>query len=204
VDGQVSHETRFTSLSLGGFYALYENLVAYEYYPPLFAKPNNFEAAQVDGLEAEAELHPRPWATGSASYTLTFTQDLRDDPRYYLKELPYRPRHRLYARAAFGPAWAHGVLDVDYQSSVFTNRTEAVSLPGRAFVGAGVSSQLWRAPTVVLAVQLKNAFDAQAQDFDGYPLPGRAIYATVSVSWDRAPPARAQTQSHSPAMLSSR
>jgi vitamin B12 transporter len=195
VDGQVSHETRFTSLSLGGFSALYENLIAYEYYPPLFAKPNNFEAARVDGMEAEAELHPRPWASGSASYTLTFTQDLRDDPRYYLKELPYRPRHRLYARAAVGPSWVHGVVDIDYQSSVFTNRTEAVSLPGRAFVGAGVSSELWRAPKVVVAVQLKNAFNAQAQDFDGYPLPGRAIYATLSVSWGRAPPARAQTPS---------
>jgi vitamin B12 transporter len=204
VDGQVSHETRFSSLALGAFYALYENLIAYEYYPPLFAKPYNFDAALVEGLEAEGELHPRPWLGGSFAYTLTFTQNLRDDPRYYLKELPYRPRHRLYARAAVGPAWARGQLDVDYQSSQFTNRTEAVSLPGRAFVGAGVSSELWRVPKVVLAVQLKNAFDAQAEDFDGYPLPGRAIYATLSVSWDRAPEARTLSPSASPAMLTSR
>jgi iron complex outermembrane receptor protein len=172
---------------VGGFYSLYENLISYEYYPPLFARPYNFDTAAVGGLEAEGELQPRPWAGGTLGYTLMFSQNLRDDPRYYLKELPYRPRHKLYARVTGGPLWARARAEVVYQSEQYINRTQTVALPPRAFLSAGVSTQVGSSPQVVASLELKNALDTHAEDFDGYPLPGRALYLTVSVAWDRRP-----------------
>jgi vitamin B12 transporter len=192
-DGQLSHETQFSRVSAGGFYALYENLISYELYPPLLAKPYNFETASVEGLEAEAELRPRPWMTATAAYTLTFSQNLRDDPRYYLKELPYRPRHRLFARASGGIRWIRPRIEVLYQSEQFINRANGANLPARAFVNAGASSDLWLAPLVTLALEAKNLFDTQAEDFDGYPLPGRAFFATLSVAWDPPHPTTRKT-----------
>ena len=196
LDGQVQHATRWTRASVGAFGALYEDLISYEYYPPFFAKPFNFSTALVRGLEAEAEFKPARGLALSGAYTLTFSENLRDDPRYYLKELPYRPRHRLYARSTGEWGRWQARCEVLYQSQQFTNRTERVALPARAFVNAGITGEIWRAPHVSAALELKNAFDTQAQDFDGYPLPGRAIYVTLSVGWD---PATA-----SPTLLSTR
>lgn len=182
-DLAVVHRTEHSLASLGGFYSLYENLIAYELYPPFAAKPYNFSAASVAGLEAEGEWRPYSWVAGTLGYTLLISRNLRDDPRYYLKELPYRPRHKLSARVSGGPRWLTGRVEVAAQSSQFTNRTEEAVLPGRAFVHAGLSSTLGHAPELTLSVELKNVFDVHAEDLDGYPLPGRSAYVTLTAAF---------------------
>ncbi|MBN1204845.1 MAG: TonB-dependent receptor [Myxococcaceae bacterium] len=181
-DVALVHRTERSLASVGGFYSLYEDLIAYELYPPFAAKPYNFAAASVAGLEAEGEWRPHPWVAGALGYTLLVSRNLRDDPRYYLKELPYRPRHRLSARVSGGPRWLTGRVEVAAQSAQFTNRTEEAVLPGRAFVHAGVSSSFGRSPELTLSVELKNVFDAHAEDLDGYPLPGRSAFVTLTAA----------------------
>jgi len=184
------------TVTLGGFYSLYEDLISYEYYPPFLAKAYNFAAAQVYGLEAEAEAKPHPLVRARASYTLLGSTNLLDDPRYYLKELPYRPRHALNARLRVGPEWLEGRVELSYQSEQFINRTGSSSLPGRAFLHAGVSStfRVGRPGLEFTAsFELKNALDVRAQDLDGYPLPGRAAYVSLAVHLDRGP-SHAQSQ----------
>jgi len=174
----------------GGFYALYEDLISYEYYPPMLARPVNFAAAQVAGVEAEARVQPLPWLTASASYALLFTQNLKDDPRFYLQPLPYRPRHKLHARLAIGPKWLYARGEVLYQSEQFVNRTGMLSLPARVFVNAGATCVLTGSPSwpsLSLSFELKNLLDAQGADLDGYPLPPRAAYLTLGLSWDVIP-----------------
>lgn len=182
-DGALERRTEVSTVSVGGFYSLYEDLIAYELYPPFAARPYNFAAASVAGLEAEAEWRPRPWLSGAASYTLLVSRNLRDDPRYYGHELPYRPRHKLWARVLAGPRWLNGRVELAAQSAQFLNRTEELTLPGRAFVHAGLSTTFGRAPELTLSVELKNVFDARAEDLAGYPLPGRSLYATLSASF---------------------
>lgn len=169
-------------VQLGGFAGIYEDLISYEYYPPLFARPYNFLAARMMGLELEASVEPTPWLSAGASYTLLSTQNLKDDPRYYLKSLPYRPMHKAHARVAVGPRWLRARGDVLWQSEQFTNRSQTVALDARAFVNAGLVVQPWS--TVALALEVKNLLDVQSQDLDGYPLPSRGAYLTLSVAWD--------------------
>ncbi|HYH95962.1 TonB-dependent receptor [Hyalangium sp.] len=188
-DLAVVHRTERSQASVGGFYSLYEDLITYELYPPFSSKPFNFATASVAGLEAEGEWRPHPWVAGTLGYTLLVSRNLRDDPRYYLKELPYRPRHKLSARVSGGPRWLTGRVEVAAQSAQFSNRTEEAVLPGRAFVHAGASSTFGRAPELTLSMELKNVFDAQAVDLDGYPLPGRSAYVTLAVAFGGAPPA---------------
>lgn len=172
-------------LSLGGFHGLYQDLITYEYYPPMLSRPFNISTARAFGLEAEGEARPHPLGSLALSYTLLFSQNLRDDPRYYLKELPYRPRHKLHARAYFGPSWARPRAELLYQSEQFQNRTATLSLPARALVNAGLSSQLLASPRLELSLEAKNLFDVQSQDLDGYPLPPRAGYLTVAIAYDK-------------------
>jgi len=185
-DVSINHRTNVSLVSLGGFYSLYEDLISYEYYPPLLARAYNFSSARVGGLEAEGQIQAHPLVSALFGYTLLFSQNLRDDPRYYLKELPYRPRHRLHARIAAGPRWGRGRVELSYQSAQFFNRTETLSLQPRALVNVGISSTVFSAPELVASLEVKNVLDVSAQDFDGYPLPGRAAYVTLSFSWDRS------------------
>lgn len=172
--------------SLGAFYSLYEDLIVYEFYPPMLARPFNFAAAEAYGLEAEAQVHPHPWLSAQASYTLLFSTNLKDEPRYYLKELPYRPRHRLYARAAFGPEWLSARADLLYQSSQYQNRAQTLVLPSRALLNAGLQSTPWKKLELTASIEVKNLLDVHSVDLDGYPLPSRGLYLTLATAYSAA------------------
>ena len=104
-----------------------------------------------------------------------------------MKALPYRPVHRLNARASFGVRRARARMEVDVQSEQFTNRTNTLSLPARALVNAGLTSIVFDRPEISLAVDAKNLFDVQTSDFAGDPLPGRALFVTLSFSTEGHP-----------------
>lgn len=182
VSAAFRHERGFAQVT--GFLGLYENLIAYELYPPTLAKPYNFAAAQVAGLEVEGALQLGRYLEAQASYTFLSTQNLKDDPRYYRKALPYRPRHRVTGRVVGGVDWLSGRAEVLVQSEQFINRTESVSLPARAFVNVGIASTPWKNPRVTVAFDVKNVLDVQSQDLDGYPLPPRAAFLSLAVAWD--------------------
>jgi iron complex outermembrane receptor protein len=184
---------------VAAFGSVYEDLISYEYYPPFLARAFNFATAAVYGVEAAGEaslpLGAGATASASAAYTLLFSRNLRDEPRYFLKELPFRPRHTLRAQLTAGPEWLVGRLELRAQSEQFLNRTEEGRLPARALVHASVEAALPFARAVRLTAQVKNVFDVQAHDVDGYPLPGRAFYAGVRAELgDRSPERSSQEQ----------
>lgn len=176
------------AVSVAAFGSLYEDLISYEYYPPFLARAYNFATAAVYGVEAAGEAGLPLGAAISAAYTLLFSLNLRDEPRYFLKALPFRPRHSLRAQLSGGPEWLTGRLEVRAQSEQFINRTEEGQLPARALVHASVESVLPFSRWMRLTVQVKNVFDVHAQDVDGYPLPGRSFYAGLRAELgDRSP-----------------
>jgi len=136
------------------------------------------------GVEAEASVKPSQWLEGSLSYTFMSTQNLKDDPRFYLKSLPNRPAHRVTARLSIGAPLLRGHLEVFAQSTQFMNRTETLSLPARAFVNGGIASTPWKNPALTVSLDVKNLLDVQTQDIDGYPLPPRAAFVSLAFAWD--------------------
>jgi iron complex outermembrane receptor protein len=40
---------------------------------------------------------------------------------------------------------------------------------------------------LTLSFEVKNLLDVQAEDLDGYPLPPRAAYLTLGITWDAVP-----------------
>jgi iron complex outermembrane receptor protein len=190
VDGALLYANRWASGSVGGFWTRYQDLITYEYYPPFFARPQNISVADAWGMEAEARLRPWSWFDAEASYTLQQTENLRDVAPYYGKPLPYRPAQLGWVRLAAGPDWLQARVDVRGRSSVTVNRAAVLMLPGHVFVGAGLDVVLWNADQrrISLSVQVSNIFNVQGQDLDGYPLPGRAVFATLALALGEANP----------------
>ncbi len=180
-DLAVSLARRGLAVSVGGFATWYQDLIAYELYAPFRARPGNFAAARVVGGEAQAEAQLGGLSV-AAAYTLAFSENQQRDVSFAGKELPYHPRHRLHGRlaAALGRLAAH--LDADVQSEQFVSRTNTVALPARVLADAGVgvlavpSADLW------LNLEATNLLDAQASDFTGYPLPGRAFLVVLRIA----------------------
>ncbi|NOK12128.1 TonB-dependent receptor plug domain-containing protein [Corallococcus exercitus] len=190
VDAAALWRNEVWSVTAGGFAAVYENLIAYELYPPNLARPYNFAAARVWGAEMEVEARPRAWLTATSSYAWTRTQNRYGDPRYFGKELPYRPRHKWVVRLRVGPDWLNGRTEVLVQSSQLINRVgEArLSLPSRTWVSVGASSTFLHKPDLTVSFDVKNLLDARTADYTGMPLPGRAAYVTLSVALDPPSP----------------
>lgn len=175
---------------VAGFAAQYENLITYEYQPPLPTKPQNASAARAAGLEAEGRLQPVRWMELSGSYGLLFTQNIRAIEAFYLKEIPFRPRHRGTLRLGIGPEWLRVHATMRGQSLMWLNRSNTQSIAGRVLLDAGLDVRVLRRPEVVLSVNATNLGDVQTRDLDAYPLPGRAYLATLTVRLDlpRTPP----------------
>ena len=81
----------------------------------------------------------------------------------------------------------HGRGEVLYQSAQFVNRTETLWLPERALVSVGATCELTRSPLLSVSLEVKNLLDVQSADLDGYPLPPRAAYLTLGLTWDAVP-----------------
>jgi len=81
-----------------------------------------------------------------------------------------------------GPQILRARAELIYQSQQFVNRTAILAIPSRALLNVGLTSRLLSSPEVVAALEVKNATNLFTQDFDGYPLPSRAAYLTLSIA----------------------
>ncbi len=181
-DAIISWTHPMAGASIAGFWARYEDLISYEYYPPQLAKPFNFQAASFNGLEAEAKFEPTHWLHVSANYGWMQSRNQSDDPRYYGNAVPFRPEHRFAGRFALGVPLAKLQAELIYQSAQFQNRTETRILGERAFFNVGISSIPWKKPQVMISLEAKNILDVHSEDFDGYPLQPRSLFLTVGIS----------------------
>lgn len=169
--------------TVGGFATLYDELIQYQATGFGRLKPFNAGKAIVAGLEAEAATAPLRAAAGlalSASYTLLSTENLRGPPEEVGQELPLKPRHRLYARAAIAPGpWA-AHLEAHYVSAQFEDARNVNRLPSALVWNAGASLRVARRPEVRVSLAVRNLLDDRTlkEPLVG-PLPGRTVMLTV-------------------------
>jgi len=186
-DASLVAEGALGMASLGGFGTLYRDIIVYEADSFRRMKPFNDGTATANGLEAELASTPiGPAAiTGSAAYTLLATETLLGNESVLGKDLPHRPRHRLFARlgAGYGPLEVHG--EAHYVSSQFLDLANSPSLtvPAALTFNLGCSLRLLRRPETRLSLEVRNLLDNRTlQDGFGNPLPGRMVMVTLRVT----------------------
>jgi len=183
-----SWENEKARVSLSYFWSRFENLIAWEYWPPFALKPFNLGRAHTHGLELEASFAPWPWLQMEGAYTWLKSKNLQSDLRYEGKPLPYRPTHQLFARLEAGPPWLSGFVECHVQSSQTRNSFGNLSWPARSLMNAGLKSQLFKNPKLQLSLTFKNLLNVHTQDMSGYPLPPLGIFFGLSFNLDKAAP----------------
>ena len=182
------------------FVSFTKNLIAFLPTAGRFARAQNIGDARLWGVEAAVagRLYRRLTLTGN--YTFLHTVQRSDRLSADGKALPGRPQHELTLRADLvqrvGGDVDLGVFaDVTFASGNFLDEGNVNEVPARSFVGAGV--KLVPAPGVTATVVVRNLFDETVEDVPGpsgsipravadvlgYPLPGRAFYASLDLAF---------------------
>jgi iron complex outermembrane receptor protein len=159
-------------------------------------RPENVTSAAVNGQEVS--MRGRLWnRVGlSANYTHQNARDTGDVTFLRGKQLPGRPADEAFAHVEFGwsPAaplprfanlWPGRVY---YEANViaadYLDRANVRRVDGRALQDVGFDLAL-PLSGVRLGFEVKNLTNDQTRDVLGFPLPGRAFFATVSYGFGR-------------------
>ncbi|HEX9400215.1 MAG TPA: TonB-dependent receptor [Anaeromyxobacter sp.] len=176
--------------SLGGHATLYRDLIVWE--PASFGrlKPFNTGKAFLGGVEAEAASPPIRRLAGlslSGAYTWLRSENLRGPEEVAGKDLPRRPRHRLYARASIAPGPVTLHLEAHYVGAQWQDARNVLPVSSSVLWNTGGSVALNRARSVTLHLEVRNALDDRTlEDPLANPLPGRMVLLSVRAGSGRA------------------
>jgi outer membrane receptor protein involved in Fe transport len=170
-------------LSLGVQATRYRDLVVYESSAQGRLKPFNQGEALVAGLEAEAATAPLLGplaATFSAAVTWQRPRLISSKAAEDGRDVPYRARTRLYARAAMAPGPVTAHLELHQVGRRFEDRANQSPIPATLLWSAGASVGLRADPQLRLHLEIRNLADTRTlSDGFGNPLPGRMVMVTL-------------------------
>lgn len=166
-------------------------------------QPVNLGAVRVAGVEAQARV---AWGRAlrlTASYALVDAR-IVDASALDGNRVPGVPLHDLYAslEGTLAPRRVGPIAlgaNVSYVSEAFLDETNdpVAAMPARALVGASASWSPAFARWLSLGVSVTNLFDQRTatrtlpdgsegrvplQDYFGYPLPGRSVFASLTLA----------------------
>lgn len=174
IDGGVAFRGERLLLSAGLFWSRLQDLIVYEQFPPARIKPFNVGAARIQGAELQAHLQLPLGFAAEAAYSYLDAVNRRPAPTEIGQRLPYRPPHRLFARAAHRGDRLEGFFELTWTSSMPRNAYGTATLPAQLSLDAGVGARL--AGTLWLDVAARNLLDDRTrQDLFQYPLPGLSV-----------------------------
>ncbi len=139
----------------------------------------NLSSAWVWGVEAAwaADLWGRLGVSGN--YTFQHTENTSDIPYYRGNQLPGRPQHELFNRTELRWGRAKVFHEISWTGGNYLDAANFEKVEVRRIQNLGVSLRPSR--RITLTFEAKNITDEQVSDVLGFPLPGRAYYATVTV-----------------------
>jgi iron complex outermembrane receptor protein len=152
-----------------------------------YTRPGNLGRARILGVETSVTVDWRGQFRFFGQTTFTDARDLENVKASYGRQLPHRPRLRVYARPelrnlALAGRWRWGLYaDLDATSGNYLDSSNLVEVNPRVLFGAGgqVSAPHWGLRLVASAHNLANT---PVVDFAGYPVPGRSVFLTLQWS----------------------
>ena len=164
---------------IAGFYREVDNLINWAAGPDFVFRPSNIDSAQIWGVEAEVALHPAKGWSFPLNYSFLYPRDKKtEDP------IPFRPKHMVNAGVEYvSPmglkANLKGRYVRYYVTQTSTLNKDYFVLDGRV----GYEFTVYRLYRGEVFLNLANAFDAEYEVVEGYPMPPRSLSAGVTFSF---------------------
>jgi outer membrane cobalamin receptor len=173
VDAGAAWRTGALTLSAGVFWSRYRDLILYQLFAPLRAKPFNIGRARIAGLELQAVVPLPSGFLAEASYSYLDAVNLSGCDTGG-DRLSYRPPHRLFVRLARRGDRLEGYAEASYASPMPRNQCDTVSVPRQLLFNAGAGARVFG--PLWLDLEAKNLLDDRTlEDLFQYPLPGFSI-----------------------------
>jgi hypothetical protein len=116
----------------------------------------------------------------SGAWTWLYSELLRGGPDEVGRQIPYRARQRLYARAAAAPGRFALHVEIHHVGRRYTDRRNLDPIPATLLWNAGAGVLLHRPLGLALHVEVKNLLDDRTlNDGLGNPLPSRMVLLTL-------------------------
>lgn len=140
------------------------------------SRPHNIGRARMRGVETRVQTMLAPWLRMDAGYTRQSAQNRSPFSFERGKALPNAPDHRLRGRVEsnlWGVAWQY---EASFESRHFLDRANLQPIATRTIHTASAR----RGEVTTVAVELRNLTNNQVADLWGYPLPGRALFLSLT------------------------
>lgn len=167
------------------FWADRDDLIVFLQNSQRTVKAFNLESARVEGVELTAR---RAWGSGIAvasSYTLQYARNDGPSPVYHGKALPYEPVHDLYVRTSYYGGCLGAWHEYHFESESYRDRAnlpENLSSPSHVH-NVGVRWEIVR-DLLTATAEVRNLADRRLVDVEGFPLPGRTFFLTLTIGRD--------------------
>lgn len=200
-DHALGHVLDRALVSAAGFVSAPHDAIVLVPTAGLATVPQNIGDAIIFGTELGATTRLFGHVTVAARYTFIDSRQRSTVPSYDGKRLPRRPRHHLYTRIDAATRWRRRLwvawADADLAAGNFLDPANLSRSPPRHLFSAGLKIEL--VPGLLAALEVKNLTGERTEmmtldpaprpdlsqvpravaDVAGYPLPGRAFYATL-------------------------
>ncbi len=168
------------SLGAAYFHNSVNDLIAFVYDARGVGKAMNIAEAHINGVEATGSVQLLDHFKLIGNLTWQDPVNESRDPMFDGKRLPGRFETSYLGRLeiTYGNVKVYG--EYSLESGIYYDSANLLDAEDKEIVNAGVS---YLYQPFLFSLEAKNLTDDQYEDFNGYPMPGRSVYVTVSLRY---------------------
>ncbi len=143
-------------------------------------RAENISRARIDGEELSVRVDAPGGLVVTGGFTRMSTRDVGPVPFWNGRRLPLRPAAQGSVRLDWRRGAFRAVADLQYIGDDYLDRANLQRVPDRLLAGASLSFTP-NDGRLRLTVEGKNLGDDRVSDVGGFPLPGRALFASCDI-----------------------
>jgi iron complex outermembrane receptor protein len=159
-----------------------DNLILFFPNSQYTARPDNIGSARVTGIELALSTFVTRRLRVTGNYAYLDTKDTSPIPYYNGNRLPARPLNDTALFVDVIERWWSLSYEYHHIGSNFLKRANLKEVPARELHNIALRLKPFT-DTVTLTVEGQNLTDNRVSDVAGFPLPGRAVYATAGFTY---------------------
>lgn len=168
------------SFSSAAFFSDVDDMITQTYNAQGFGKSINVPGAEIKGIEAEFSINFLRYFHLTANGTWQDTENNSSESEFSGKQLPGRFRNSLMGRIEAKNRWGSLYTETVYESGMYYDTANLLEAENKNETNVGGSLIWWK---FLFTAECRNIRNQRYEAFNGYPMPGRAVYLTAKYTF---------------------